>query len=197
VIPVPPAAAAAAAELFTGCCDPYLRTWVCPSFTTYYNVFRRTPTHSCGPTWHSWYRYGYIPGPNLFTPLLDNSRLILSFNNRIPRRCRSRGEDGYWVVHFWCTRFPVSYHCGDSSAESFTAFFFLIRSTQSTDFGAFHWSPCSLHFQLECFVTCRRYGRFPFISIGSCCADSTDATFTSSLDIRLPVLRLGFSWSFS
>jgi hypothetical protein len=29
------------------------------------------------------------------------------------------------------------------------------------------------------------------------CATSTDATFTSIADIRLPVVRLGFSWSFS
>jgi hypothetical protein len=90
---------------------------------------RRFPTHSCGAAL-------YLAGPNLFTPLLNNSRLILSFNNTISRFCHSR-ENGC-SVHFRCTRFLVSYSCGDSSAEPFTAFFFLIRSTQSTDFGAFH-----------------------------------------------------------
>ena len=103
----------------------------------------------------------------MFTLLLDNSRLMLSFSNSISRCCLSPedGNIGYTVGR---TRFPISYYCGDSFVEPFTAFFFLVRSTQSTDFGAFHGSPFILHFQLKCSVPCRRYGRFHFISIGSC-----------------------------
>jgi hypothetical protein len=96
-------------------------------------------------------------GTKLFYSLLDNSRLILSFNNRISRRCHVLvGGRLIMKYIFLVFRFSVSSYCGDYCEILHHSSFDQVDA--STGFGVISvWSA----FPTGMLFAYRRYGRFP------------------------------------